>query len=650
MQTSVSPLDNQTDAVNSWLEAAKTALKGEPVQSLKSGTLDGIELEPLYSCNQQLAAIIGRQVGRPWKIVHRLTSHNATDGNVELKAAVANGANSIELVLNSSPTMSSSAIELFSNEDVSKMLEDVHLNDVGLRIRGGLDSMAIFASIMATVDSSQTSSDKLDISQVFDLTLGVNSCVGRKQALSRALCLADQLAALDSRGNNARLFSVDSRLWHDAGSNNVLELALCMAQLVESLRLCENVGIKPLQFASRLEVILSADADQFATIAKFRAVRILLRQIFANCEVKDCKIPVHAETSWRMMTLHEPWVNLLRTTMACFSAGTGGADSISILPHDFASNSTDALSLRLARNTQSILLEESNLAKVTDPAAGSGVIEDMTCKFCESAWLEFQKIERAGGLLTAYEDGLVGSMIKSLAESRNENIALGKNQITGVNTFPNLSDKQSAVSLNVTKSKNATGATLKLPNEANGEWFKALEDFVGKNGSLPIPMEEDVNTSNQLECGRLSEPFEILRAKSDKMAEKGNRPNVFLAGLGSQAKFQPMVNFARNFYEVAGIEVAGNDKQTDHDELTELFRKSSAKIVCLCSDSESYAKFGKTCVDAFKDAGATIVHAVGNQANKETVIDELEIDSLIHQGCDMLKILGDTLDAMDNTG
>ena len=104
-----------------------------------------------------------------------------------------------------------------------------------------------------------------------------------------------------------------------------------------------------------------------------------------------------------MMTRRDPWVNLLRTTMAVFAAGLGGANSITVLPFTAALGLPDRFARRLARNTQLILLEESNLAKVADPAAGSGGIEDLTDKLCRAAWALFQEIEAAGGAAAALE-------------------------------------------------------------------------------------------------------------------------------------------------------------------------------------------------------------------------------------------------------
>ena len=112
---------------------------------------------------------------------------------------------------------------------------------------------------------------------------------------------------------------------------------------------------------------LSADADQFLTMAKFRALRALWARVEQACGLAPKPLFIAAETAWRMLTRRDPYVNMLRATMATFSAGLGGADAITVLPHTLALGLPDPFARRVARNTQLVLLEESNLAKVAIP-------------------------------------------------------------------------------------------------------------------------------------------------------------------------------------------------------------------------------------------------------------------------------------------
>src|SRR5262249_11807096 len=129
-----------------------------------------------------------------------------------------------------------------------------------------------------------------------------------------------------------------------------------------------------------------------------------------------------------------------RTTIAAFAAGTGGADAVSALPFTAAIGLPDRFARRIARNTQLLLLEESNLAKVADPAAGSGGIEDLTDKLCHAAWTLFQEIETAGGAPAALEQGLIQGKIAKTRAERESAVIHRKDSLTGTSEYPQLAE------------------------------------------------------------------------------------------------------------------------------------------------------------------------------------------------------------------
>ena len=269
---------------------------------------------------------------------------------------------------------------------------------------------------------------------------------------------------------------------------------------------------------------LSADADQFLTLAKFRALRLLWARIEQACGLAPKPLFIAAETAWRMLTQRDPYVNMLRATIATFSAGLGGADSLTVLPHTLALGLPDAFARRAARNTQLILLEESNLAKVADPAAGSGGIETLTRQLCEAAWAQFQEIEKAGGAFAALTQSLIQRKVAATRAAREANVAKRREVLTGASEFPNLHEKPPEV-------LDAKPVALAPYGEAKIK-FDTL-----------APM-------------RLTVPFEKLRDRSDDwLKATGARPKVFLANLGTAADFTARATFAKSFFEAGGIEV-----------------------------------------------------------------------------------------------
>ena len=337
------------------------------------------------------------------------------------------------------------------------------------------------------------------------------------------------LAAMGFKGPFA---VADGRVVHDAGGSEVQELAFVLATGVAYLRALESAGVTLEDAQGMIYARLSADADQFLTMAKFRALRLLWARIEQSCGLTPKPLFIAADTAWRMLTQRDPYVNMLRATMATFSAGLGGADSITVLPHTLALGLPDAFARRAARNTQLVLLEESNLAKVADPAAGSGGIEALTQQLCEAAWALFQEIEKAGGVFAALEQNLIQNKVAATRAVREANIARRKEVLTGASEFPNLHEAHVAV-------LDATPVALAPYGEAKIT-FDAL-----------APM-------------RLAAPFERLRDKSDDILKKtGARPKMFLANLGTPADFTARATFAKSFFETGGIEAIDTEGFSD---------------------------------------------------------------------------------------
>ena len=151
-------------------------------------------------------------------------------------------------------------------------------------------------------------------------------------------------------------------------------------------------------------------------------------------------MPFAATTSERMMAKRDPWVNMLRTTVACAGAAFGGAEAITVLPFTWALGKPDAFARRIARNTHLVLQEESAAARVIDPAHGSWYVETLTDQLAGKAWELFQEIEAKGGMARALESGFIQGEIARVAEARAKSIANGRIELTGVSAFPMLAD------------------------------------------------------------------------------------------------------------------------------------------------------------------------------------------------------------------
>jgi methylmalonyl-CoA mutase len=309
-----------------------------------------------------------------------------------------------------------------------------------------------------------------------------------------------------------------------------------------------------------------------------------------------------------MLTQRDAYVNMLRATMATFSAGLGGANAITVLPHTLAIGLPDPFARRAARNTQLVLLEESNLAKVSDPAAGSGGIEALTEELCKAAWSLLQEIEKAGGVFASLEQNLIQRKVAATRTVREQNIARRKEVLTGASEFPNLHEAQVAV-------LTAKPVVLAPYGEAKFRF-----------GALP-PI-------------RLAAPFEALRDRSDEILKNsGVRPKVFLANLGTPADFTARATFAKSFFETGGIEAIDTEGSSDPAALATAFKTSGAALACLCSSDKVYADKAAAAAKALQTAGAKHIYLAGRPGKQEAALRAADISDFVFAGGDALTVL-----------
>jgi methylmalonyl-CoA mutase len=235
-----------------------------------------------------------------------------------------------------------------------------------------------------------------------------------------------------------RAIVVDALPYHEAGGTDAEELGCALATGLEYLRAMRAAGLSADAAFGQLEFRYAATADQFATIAKLRAARRVWARVAQQCGVTS-EVGgqwQHAVSSWTMLTRRDPWNNILRATLACFAAGVGGADAITVAPFDAAIGQPDRLARRVARNVHALLVEEAHVARVIDPAGGSWYVEDLTEQLAAKAWAWFQEIERSGGLRAALAAGVIADRLTASREERRDALARRREAITGVSEFP----------------------------------------------------------------------------------------------------------------------------------------------------------------------------------------------------------------------
>jgi methylmalonyl-CoA mutase len=600
-----------------WRKLVDGVLKGAPFEKLVGKTYDNLRIEPIYQRARGRAPIAGRAQAMPWQIMQRIDHPDAAVANAQALHDLENGANGLELEFAGGPGARGFGIADATKQTLARVLDGV-IFDAGIAIALnpvlGRDNAGM--NLADLIEARGFDPAKVDMRFSYQplTTMAVRGATPAPWP-EMAPPFAKMIHDLMGRGFKGPFALADGRPIHDAGGSEAQELAFALAVAVAYLRALEAGGISLDMACAAVSFRLVADADQFLTMAKLRALRLLWARVEQGCGLTPKPVFIAAETAWRMLTQRDPYVNMLRATIATFSAGLGGADGITVLPHTLALGLPDGFARRAARNTQLVLLEESNLAKVADPAAGSGGIETLTQQLCEAAWTLFQEIEKAGGAFAALEQNLIQRKVAATRAAREANIARRKEVLTGASEFPNLHEAHVAV-------------------------LDAKPVALTRYGDARI-------TFDTLAPMRLAAPFEALRDKSDEILKKtGARPKLFLANLGTPADFTARATFAKSFFETGGIEAIDTEGFSDPTALAASFKASGASLACLCSSDKVYAGHATAAAAALQAAGVKHIYLAG-RPEQEASLRAAGVNDFVFAGGDALAALQEVYKRMD---
>ncbi|CAM5181949.1 methylmalonyl-CoA mutase [Bosea thiooxidans] len=628
---------------DAWRMAVDKVLKGADFEKrLVARSADGIRIEPLYPAAVPAGRALRAEPGR-WHVAARLDHPLPQQARELALADLEGGADALTISFAGARAARGYGLVADDVAALDAALDGVMLDLVRLRLdpapQGRINALLLAALI------EKRGHAPAEIAVEFGLDpIGVLSSHGSLAApwpeIGRRL--ADTIRALKDRGFTGPFIAIDSRPYHEAGASEAQELGAALATAVAYLRALEAQGMALSEARDALAFTLVADTDEFVTVAKLRAARLLWNRVQQACGLTPRPAQIHAETAWRSLTRRDPWVNLLRGTVAAFSAGVGGADSLAVQPFTAALGLPDAFARRIARNTQLILLEEANLWRVADPAAGSGGFEALTQALCDEAWSTFQAIERQSedglrGIVAALTNGHVRKALADQRARRAKAIATRREPITGTSEFPNLREDAVAV-LDVAPVAQARLRSLGTAERNQGELIRSLVEGADRAEAL-VPAGETLR-SEPLPSARQAEPFEALRDKADALPQ---RPVVFLATLGPIADFTARAGFARNLFEAGGLAAPSGDGfaregATDLDALVGAFRASGAKLACLCGTDAAYGSEGSAAAEALAKAGATVWLA-GRPTESEAALNKAGVSSFIYMGCDVVETL-----------
>ncbi|HET6209484.1 MAG TPA: methylmalonyl-CoA mutase subunit beta [Jatrophihabitans sp.] len=561
-----------------------------PEAALASSGADGFDIAPLYTAADRPAGWDDGVAGRPpylrgarppgaggWDVRARHADPDPQLTNRAVLADLTNGVSSLWLVLGPAG---------LAVTDLPAALAGVHLELAPIVLDAGDQAIAAAEALLKLAGSSELRG-----------SLGADP-IGWAARTGAAPELAQlpRLAELAADRPELVPITVDATCYHQAGAGDGDELAISMAAGVAYLRALTDAGHSLAGAFDGIEFRYAVTANQFDSIAKLRAARMLWDRIgeLSGLPAGRRGQRQHAVTSPAMLSRRDPWVNILRGTLGCFAAAVGGAEAITVSPFDGALGLPDELGRRIARNTHAVLHEESSLARVSDPAGGSYYVEAITEQLAAAGWQRFSELERDGGLPAALASGALAERLDRAWQRRRAELAHRRAPLTGVSEFA-LADEQPL--------------TRRPAPEPPA-------------GGLPQH--------------RYAEPYEALRDRSDELlADRGVRPRLFLAALGPAAAHTGRLAFARNLALAGGVEpVVGTG---DADQLAAAFTASGAGVGCLCSSDRVYAEQAGPVAAALRAAGARQVWLAG----RPELATEAGLDAAIYQGCDALARLAE---------
>lgn len=408
-----------------WRALAEKALKDRPLESLVHLDPDGLAVRPLYAAATGVEPLFAPRTsdadGRAWDLRTLVEGDDPATVNAAVRAHLEGGAASV--VLGGRAARDAAGL--------ARALDGVALELAAVGLDAGLDGPAAADALAAAARAAP----RAKLLFHMDPVSAFAETGAAPRAMEDHLVEAAQAAARHAGAYpEATYFLASGRVAHEAGGSIAQELAFAVASAVALVRAAVAAGMSA-ELALKGTVLgVSVDQTYFDSLAKLRALRLIWRSIGKAFGIQTPAI-IEARSSRRMLAARDPWPNLLRLTAAGFAGAVGGADAVVLDGFTRAGGQSDAFARRQARNTQLVLMEEANLGRVDDPAAGAWYLDQRTRDLAEAGWEEFRVIEAEGGLVEALRGGLIQPRVARARQALEHALGAGSEHLVGVTKF-----------------------------------------------------------------------------------------------------------------------------------------------------------------------------------------------------------------------
>lgn len=598
-------------STEAWEQQIQQDLKGADYEKkLVWKTLDGFSVKPYYRADD-LAGIagIGSLPGHfpfvrgydakknEWEICQFIDTLDISEANKRAVKAIERGAKAVSFRL-----------DYINNlEEITSLLKNIDLTQTPIHFVS-FHSYSILADLMVKEIARQgLDAKKVKGSFNFDsfgyYLLNGSFYNSHSDNMNELRCLIDFV-----RKNlpGFCVVNINAQHFHNAGASNTQELGFALASALEYIHQMTEMGMKVEEVIPNMQITFAIGGSYFMEIAKLRAARILWSRIaeqFVPGNTELAKICMHSISSTWNKTLYDVNNNMLRNTTEAMSAILGGANRVTILPHDFVMKESDEFGDRIARNVQLLLKEECHFDEVVDPAGGSYYIEKLTDSIVEYAWKLFLLVEEKGGFKAAMESGFIKEEIEKIAQQRDMNMAMRRTTIVGVNNFPNMGE---SIIKQITK-----------------------------------PVKTNAKAPNALRIYRGTQEFEELRLAVEAYIKAGGiRPKVFLATYGNLTMRKARATFATNFFGIGGYEIYEQTEFNNVDWTMNKIKEQRADFVVICSSDEEYADIAPLLTKEIKKVNADVqVIIAGNPTELIEPLKNAGVDDFIHVRTNALEFL-----------
>jgi len=454
--------------VQKWIDLATKELRGKSLDSLNWQTPEGIPVKPIYTAADlagmgHLDTMPGyapyvrgpkatMYAGRPWTIRQYAGFSTAKESNAFYRRCLAAGQKGLSVAFDLAThrgydsdhprvvgDIGKAGVAVDSVEDMKILFDQIPLDQMTVSMTMNGAVLPILAGYIVAAEEQGVNQDQLsgtiqnDILKEF---LTRNTYIYPPKPSMRIV--SDIIGYCSKNMPKYNTISISGYHMMEAGADSVLQTAFTMADGLEYVRAALNAGLDIDAFAPRLSFFFGIGMNFFMDIAMLRAARFLWHQLISQFKPQNPRstmLRTHCQTSGWSLTAQDPYNNIIRTTLECMTSALGGTQSLHTNSFDEAVGLPTDFSARIARNTQLIVQEESEICKVVDPLAGSYYLESLTDGIIREATKIIDEVEEIGGMAKAIEGGMPKLRIEESAARRQARIDQGKDVIVGVNKY-----------------------------------------------------------------------------------------------------------------------------------------------------------------------------------------------------------------------